>query len=72
LCEYCSIDIDIDKSYSLLAELLGALILGVLDQFHDTTLVGSKASNFADEITNELGALALDLHIQIMKGKFDV
>jgi hypothetical protein len=49
------------KTYSLLAELLGTLVLGVLDQFHDTTLIRGKASNLTDEITNELGALALDL-----------
>jgi hypothetical protein len=48
-------------TYSLFAKLLGALILRVLDQFHDTALIGSKASDFTDEITNELGALALNL-----------
>jgi len=59
-------------TYSLLAELLGTLVLGVLDQFHDTTLIRGKASNLTDEITNELGALALDLQRKTMEGKFDV
>jgi hypothetical protein len=49
------------NTYSLLAELLGTLVLRVLDQFHDTTLIGSKASNFTNKIADELGALALDL-----------
>jgi hypothetical protein len=48
-------------TYSLLAKLLGALILRVLDQFHDTALIGSKTSNLTNEVTNKLGALALDL-----------
>lgn len=49
------------NTHSLLAELLGTLILGVLDQFHDATLIGSEAGDFANKITDELGALALDL-----------
>jgi hypothetical protein len=45
---------------SLLAELLGTLILRVLDQFHDTTLIRSKSSDFTNKIADELGALALN------------
>jgi hypothetical protein len=52
-------------TYSLLAKLLGTLVLGVLDQFHDTTLIGSESGNLANQITNELGALALDLNKRI-------
>jgi hypothetical protein len=53
--------IHLRNTHSLLAELLGTLILGVLDQLHDATLIGSEASDFANKITDELGALALDL-----------
>lgn len=51
-----------NNTYSLLAELLGTLILRVLDQFHDTTLIRSKSSDFTNKIADELGALALNLH----------
>ena len=45
-------------TYSLLGELAGALILGVLDQLHDAALVGSKASNLTDEGADEDDTLA--------------
>jgi hypothetical protein len=44
-------------TYSLLGELLGTLILGVLDQFHDTTFIRSETSDFTDNAANEGGAL---------------
>jgi hypothetical protein len=48
-------------TYSLLGELLGTLILGVLDQFHNTTFIGSKASNFTNDATNKSGTLGRSL-----------
>ena len=46
------------RTYSLLGELAGTLILGVLDQLHDAALIGSKASNLTDEGADEDDALA--------------
>jgi hypothetical protein len=53
--------LDENDTCSLLAKLLGTLVFGVLDQFHDAAFVGSESSDFTDEVTDELGALALDL-----------
>jgi hypothetical protein len=47
-----------ESTYSLLGELTGTLILGVLDQLHDAALVGSKASDLTDEGADEDDALA--------------
>jgi hypothetical protein len=49
-------------TYSLLGELLSTLVLGVFDQFHNTTFVGSETSDFTDDAANEGGALGRDLH----------
>ena len=43
--------------YSSLGELLSTLVLGVLDQFHDTTFIGSETSNFTDDVADEISAL---------------
>lgn len=43
---------------SLLGELTGTLVLGVAEQFNDSALVGGKASNFLDDVTDESSALA--------------
>lgn len=53
-----------EGAQSSLGELLGTLVLGVLDQFHDTTLVGGKASNFTDDVADESSALAENLITQ--------
>jgi len=45
-------------TYSLLGELAGTLILGVLDQLHDAALVGGKASNLTDEGADKDDTLA--------------
>ena len=50
--------ISIVNTYSLLGELTGTLILGVLDQLHDAVLIGSKASNLTDDGADENNALA--------------
>jgi len=49
-----------EGSESLLGELTGTLILGVLDQLHDAALVGSEASDLTDEGADEDDALASD------------
>jgi hypothetical protein len=43
---------------SLLGELTGTLVLGVAEQLNDSALVGSKASNLLDDLTDESSALA--------------
>lgn len=43
---------------SLLGELTGTLVLGVAEQLNDSALVGGKASNLLDDLTDESGALA--------------
>jgi hypothetical protein len=42
----------------LLGELTGTLVLAVTEQLNDTALVGGKASNLLDNLTDESGALA--------------
>ena len=46
---------------SSLGKLLSTLILGVLEQFHNTTFIRSETSNFTDDATNESSALAKGL-----------
>lgn len=48
-------------TYSSLGQLLCALVLGVLNQFHDTAFVGREAGSFADDAADESGALAKSL-----------
>jgi hypothetical protein len=42
----------------LLGELTGTLVLAVAQQLDDSALVGGKASNLLDDLTDESGALA--------------
>jgi hypothetical protein len=45
-------------SYLFLRELTRALVLAVAEQFDDAALIGGKASNLLDEVTDESGPLA--------------
>jgi hypothetical protein len=47
-----------EGSEPLLGELAGTLVLGVAEKFDDTALVGGKASNLLDNLTDESRALA--------------
>jgi hypothetical protein len=47
--------------YLALTKLLGTLILGVLNQFHKTTLIRSKASNFTNNTLDKNSALGSSL-----------
>lgn len=51
-------DQGVQKTYSLLSQLSRPLILAVPQQFDDTTLIGGKTGDFADNIADEGGALA--------------
>lgn len=53
---YCSL-------YLGLTELSGTLILGVLDQFHKTTFIGSETSDFTDDALDKVGTLGKGLQI---------
>lgn len=44
-------------SQSLLGELSGTLVLGVSEQFDDSSLIWSKSCNFADQVSDESGSL---------------
>lgn len=48
-------------SQTLLDKLAGALVHGVLDQFHAATLVWCKTGDLANELTDEFNTLATDL-----------
>jgi hypothetical protein len=54
----------VSKLYLALAELLCALILGVLDQFHKATLIRSETSNFADNALDKDGTLGSSLILE--------
>lgn len=45
------------STYSSLAKLLGTLVLGVLDQFHETTFIGSITSDLTDNGLDKSGTL---------------
>jgi hypothetical protein len=47
--------------YLALAELLCTLILGVLDQFHKTTFIGSETSDFTDDTLDKNSTLGSSL-----------
>ena len=50
------------KTYSLLRELTGALVLSVSQEFDDTALIGGKTDNLAGDLADEgsaAGRLAL-------------
>ena len=51
------------ETYSSLQELEGTLILGNLQQFHDSLFIGSMTSDFLDDVTDELGVLGEFLQI---------
>lgn len=44
-------------SYAALSELTGALILAILQEFHNTAFVGSETDNFTDQTADEDNAL---------------
>lgn len=44
------------KTYALLSELTGTLVLSVTQQLNDTALVGSKTDNLTGNLADELGA----------------
>lgn len=48
------------KTYPLLCQFSGTLVLAVPQQFNHTTLIGSQASDFSDNFADEGGALALE------------
>ncbi len=63
LANACSSSFDvcafgIEKTYSLLGELAGALVARVAEELNDAALVGSEASNLLDDLADESGALA--------------
>lgn len=50
------------RTYPLLSELTGALVLSVSQEFDDTALIGGKTDNLAGDLTDEgsaAGRLAL-------------
>jgi NTP pyrophosphatase (non-canonical NTP hydrolase) len=62
-----------EGSEATLAELAGTLILGVLEELHDAALVGSKASDLADELADELGAVTDGLsHMSVVSMGFSL
>lgn len=46
------------RTYSLLCQLSRALVLGVSQQFDDTTLIWGKTGDLLDNVSNESGTLA--------------
>lgn len=50
---------------TLLSELTSTLILAVLDQFHNTLLIGSETDDLTDEGADELDALTACLKRKI-------
>jgi hypothetical protein len=52
------------KLYLGLTELSGTLILGVLDQFHETTFIRSKTSDFTDDALDKDSTLGSSLQIR--------
>jgi hypothetical protein len=59
-------------TYSSLGELTGTLILGVLDQFHDTALIRSKASDLTNDGADKDDALAslyMIFHSRVSSGR---
>jgi hypothetical protein len=44
----------------LLCQFSGTLVLAVSQQFDHTTLIGSQASDFSDDLPDEGGAFALE------------
>ena len=52
-------------AYLGLTELSSTLISGVLDQFHDTTFIGSITRDLTDNATDKGGTLGSDLLKQV-------
>lgn len=50
-----------EGSQTTLSQLTGTLVLAVLQQFHATTLIGSKSNHLTNQITDELDTLSLML-----------
>jgi hypothetical protein len=46
------------KTYSLLGELAGTLVLGVAEQLDAAALVGGETGDLLDDVADERGALA--------------
>lgn len=44
------------KTYSLLCELTGTLVLSVPQKFDDTALIGSETDDLTGDVANESGA----------------
>lgn len=44
------------KTYPLLSDLPGALVLSVPQEFNDTALIGSETDDFTGDVANESGA----------------
>lgn len=48
----------VGKTYSLLGELAGTLVLGVAEQLDAAALVGGETGDLLDDVADERGALA--------------